>query len=519
MSTLLSEKSDTVLRIHNVSKIYPGTVALHKVNIEVKRGEVHGIIGKNGAGKSTLVGIIAGMINPTEGDIYVGNKQFKTLSRISARKEKIAIVPQEPQVILDCTVAENLFIPDYVGGSKFLNWKQLYAEAEQVIKRANLNIDVRAKARDLSISEQQLLLVVKACYVEKAKIIILDEASASLSQDDEKTLYKIIEERKQKGNTIIFISHRIEELLNVCDRVTVIRDGKSITSANCSDLNQEKLSGLIVGEDFKLKAGDSFNSARVKDEVVLSVENLTRAGVFNNVNFKLRKGEVLGLAGLRGSGRTEIFKGIAGIEPVDDGLVRANGKETRFTTPSQAFKNGIVYLPEDREQEGLISVLSVRENLILNSLHKISTGFLINRKRENNFVADLIKTLGIKTASPEQEVSQLSGGNKQKVVAGRIMATQPKVFLLDEPTRGVDIAAKESILKVVKEKLTKSAGVIISSPGLEDLILICDRILVLYQGKIVAEYTKGEFNEGDLYMAVQGVSKKKTVMSSAVATL
>lgn len=513
----IRENADTILRLTGISKIYPGTVALQKVDLDVRQGEVHGIIGKNGAGKSTLVGIIAGMIHPTEGVIYVGDRPYKTLSRMNARKEKVAIVPQEPQVILDCTVAENLFIPDYTGGGKFLNWKELYDQAERIIKRANLSLDVRAKARDLTISERQLLLVVKACYVEEARIIILDEVSASLAQDDEKTLYEIMEERKRKGNTIIFISHRVDELLQVCDRVTVIRDGESITVADCCDLDHEKLSGLIVGEDFKLKRPGGLGRVRPPGKVLLSVENLTRAGVFNRISFQLRKGEVVGLAGLRGSGRTEIFKGIAGIEPVDAGRVGVNDRPMPLTSPSQSLKNGIVYLSEDREHEGLINVLSVRENLVISSLQKITSGLLINKKRENAFIKDLIKTLGIKTADPEQDVSQLSGGNKQKVVVGRVMATQPQVFLLDEPTRGVDIAAKESILGVIKERLTQSAGVMMTSPGLEDLILVCDRILVLYQGEIVAEYTKGQFDEGELYMAVQGVTPSKAAMLPAAA--
>lgn len=503
------DETGTVLRLSQISKIYPGTVALHNVNLDVRKGEVHGIIGKNGAGKSTLVGIIAGMISPTEGEIFVENKSFKSLTRINSKKEKISIVTQDPQVILDFTVAENLFMGDYICRKRFVNWKEIYSQAEQILKKVNLHINARAKAADLSISERQLLLVLKAFYVENARIVILDEVSASLSQKDEQILYDVIDQIKATGNTILFISHRTDELLKVCDRVTVLRDGRSIVTESCAELDKEKLSSLIVGEEFRISEGPqgAGPTYAMDEEPILSVENLTRLGFYHNISFNLRKGEILGLAGLRGSGRTEILKGIAGIEPAEDGLIRVGGTTRRLTHPSQALQEGIVYLPEDRENEGIIGTLSVRENLILNALPSVSRGGMVNKARERQFTAAIIEALGIKTASGEQEVNQLSGGNKQKVVVGRISATQPKVVLLDEPTKGVDISAKESILGIVREKLSKTAGIIMTSPGLDDLIMICDRILILYQGEITGEFSREEFSEGDLYLAVQGNKK------------
>lgn len=242
---------------------------------------------------------------------------------------------------------------------------------------------------------------------------------------------------------------------------------------------------------------------------MLSVENLTRLGVYQNIKFDLKRGEILGLAGLRGSGRTEIFKGIMGIDHPDQGLIYINGKKRRFAAPSEALKEGIVYLPEDREKEGLIKILSVRENLILNSLNKITKAFIVDRKKEKETVANLITELDIKVASPEQEVSQLSGGNKQKVVVGKISAAEPHVFLLDEPTKGVDISAKQGILNIIKNNLNKDAGIVITSPGLEDLINICDRILIIFKGRITGEFLRGEFREGDLYLAIQGGASDK----------
>ncbi|HOV79288.1 MAG TPA: sugar ABC transporter ATP-binding protein [Bacillota bacterium] len=496
---------DSALRLRNISKIYPGTVALYRVNVEVKRGEVHGIIGKNGAGKSTLVEIIAGIIAPTEGSILIGEKKYESLSRADARKGKIAIVPQEPQLILDFTVAENLFISDYRGPGRLIGWRELYRRAEQVVEKAGLSLNVRVKAGDLSISEQQLLLVLKACYVDDAQIIILDEASASMSQNDVELLYRIIQERKKKGSTVIFISHRTDELLRVCDRVTVLRDGRAVATTACAGLDGDRLSALIVGEG---AAGDTgvagLEEPGAAGGEVLRVENLSRVGAYRNISFVLKKGEILGLAGLRGSGRTEILKGIVGIDPAEGGFVHVNGLKKRYAAPSEALRDGIVYLPEDREREGLIKILSVRENLILNSLDKVRRRFMINGKKEKKLVENLIDSLDIKVASPEQEVSTLSGGNKQKVVVGKISAAQPGVFLLDEPTKGVDISAKRSILSIIRKNLSRNAGIIITSPGLEDLIEVCDRILVVYRGEITGEYSRGEFREGELYLAVQG---------------
>lgn len=325
-------------------------------------------------------------------------------------------------------------------------------------------------------------------------------------QSIEQILYRIIEQIKVSGNTIIFISHRTDELLKVCDRVTVLRDGKTIVTRDCAELNQEKLSALIVGEEFRsVKNVRVAAGSRAAEEApVLTVENLTRAGFYQNISFSLKKGEIVGLAGLRGSGRTEILKGIAGIEPAEEGWISVDGKTRRLTQPCQALQAGIVYLPEDRENEGIISGLSVRENLSLNSLSRVSRCGVLNKRLEKEFTAGIVDALGIKTASPEQEVYQLSGGNKQKVVVGRIAATQPRVVLLDEPTKGVDISAKEGILTIVRERLSQTAGIIITSPGLDDLLEVCDRILILYRGEITGELSRNDFSEANLYLAVQG---------------
>ncbi|MCK4377650.1 MAG: sugar ABC transporter ATP-binding protein, partial [Actinomycetia bacterium] len=403
----LNKKSNrddnNALRLKNISKIYPGTIALKNINMDIEKGKVHGIIGKNGAGKSTLIGIIAGIIVPTRGEIFIRDKKYNALSRIEAKNKKISIVTQEPEIIPDCTIAENLFLPDYICRGKIIDWKKLYFEAEKIMKRAGfINIDVKKKAGDFSISERQILLVLKACYIESADIIIMDEVSTSLSQDDEKQLYKIIEERKKEGKTIIFISHRMDEILKICDEVSVIRNGELICTKGCDKLNKHELSSLIVGKDFHFedfKKEENVRRDNIKvQKIVFSVKKLTKYLLYKNISFDLKEGEILGIAGLRGSGRTEILKGIAGIDPADEGYIKIGNQKKRFAQPSQAFENRIVYLTEDRDKEGLVSSLTIKENLTINVLQKITNIIAINRKKEDKLVTNLINLLEIKTA-------------------------------------------------------------------------------------------------------------------------
>jgi ABC-type sugar transport system ATPase subunit len=498
-----------MLLLEGVSKVYPGTVALRGVNLSVSSGEVHGIVGKNGAGKSTLVGIIAGIVVPTTGNVYLRGKKFQVLARSVAKREGVAIVPQEPELVPEFTVAENLMMGSYrtVGG--VINWRQLYGEASRAISLSGLRLDPWARTADLSVSDRQLLMVVRACFVEQAAVIIMDEVTSCLSRNDQRTLYEIIQRMKGSGRAILFISHRLDEVLEVCDRVTVMRDGRVVTTRNCRELDLEALSSLIVGDGGgAVGGGTEIVGPAMAANVVLDVDGLTKYGSFSRVSFQVRSGEVLGLAGLRGSGRTEVLKCVAGIDQADDGCIAVGNFRGRFHTPSEALKNGVVYLPEDREREGLISGLTVRENLVLSALGRVAGRWLVNSRAEADLARRMVGTLDIKAFSLEQSVGELSGGNKQKVLVGRVMAAEPKVYLLDEPTRGVDVLARKSILRMVREHLTRTgAGVVITSPELEDLAAVCDRFVVLSAGRVVAEYRRGEVSEAELYLAVHGAPR------------
>lgn len=494
------------LNLSKISKVYPGTIALDRVNLEVLPGEVHGLIGKNGAGKSTLVGIISGLIRPTSGLINIGDKSFSHLTRSQAKTERIAIVTQEPEVILDISVAENLFLGTQLSPFSLINWRHLFKRADEILKSHGLDFAPDYRAGDLSLSERQLLLVIKACVVENARLIILDESSAPLTQKDAGILRNIVLERRRAGQAIIYISHHIDELLDICDRMTVLRDGKSVTTCDKGSLTHHQLSELIVGEPLSAggprSAGDFFTGG----EEVLKLTNLSKWGAFEKVNLGLRRGEIVGLAGLRGSGRTEIMKAIAGIDPPDEGSIKFKGQKIALVNPHQALAVGISYLPEERESEGLLKGFSISDNITLNSLREISTHGIIRETARRGLSESIFKAVECKAFSVDQAVDELSGGNKQKVLIGRIMALKPDLYLLDEPTKGVDVGAKKSILSLIIKSIRGNAGVLVTSPGLDDLIEICDRILIVCKGRIVGCHYRADFDEKKIFMAIQGLA-------------
>jgi ABC-type sugar transport system ATPase subunit len=493
-----------VLRVEDVCKLFPGTVALNRVNIEVRRGDVHGIIGKNGAGKSTLVSIIAGLLDATSGTVSVHGRSIPRLTRSAARRERIAIVPQEPQVVPDLSIGENLFLGSEVARRGFISWRELHRRARSALDRARIDLDSRLKASDLSVSEQQLILVAKACYVDNAEILIFDEASASLSHDDEELLHEIVAERRASGCTILYISHRTDELLKVCDRVTVLYNGTSREPCEVSTLDEASLASLIIGEAYSRADGLYAPESRTaRAEVVMSVQGFNRAGVFHDVSFDVHRGEVLGLAGLRGSGRTEILKAIVGVDRPESGIVVLDGERALFASPAKALRRGLAYLPEDREHEGLVSVLSVRANCALNALRRVSARGFVRRGAETDLVSRIVKAFDVKVADIDQQASELSGGNKQKLLVGRISAAEPRVYLLDEPTRGVDVGARDAILRLIRTRLSEHAGVVMTSPAVEDLLAICDRIAVVHRGRIVTVLDRAEFDETVTYVAMQ----------------
>lgn len=517
--------NDVILRLHGVSKIYPGTVALHNVDLAVLRGETHGIIGKNGAGKSTLVGIVAGLVTPTTGTFTINGTSYHDLSRIASRQERVAIVPQEPQMVENATIAENLFLPDYPrrAGGLAVDWQTLFRRGQEVIDRSGLHLQARTLVGDLGVGLQQILMMLKASYVEDAQIIILDEAFASLSEREEEIFFRIMAERRSAGCTILHISHRIDELLQVCDRMTVLRDGHSVATVSRAEVDHRSLASLIVGETAGNPAGGSTGGAA--GDVIgqetgaappapdsfgpqeLTVNHLTRVEAFHDISFTVHRGEILGIAGLIGSGRTEIMKAIIGMDRADSGTVHrgdASSPAESIRSPREALGRGIVYLPEERDAEGLVNAMSVRSNTVMSALWRVTRGLFLHRPAERTLVRELQDQLEITYASMDQEVRELSGGNRQKVVVSRVFSTSPAVYLLDEPTKGIDIAAREGLLRIIREELAREAAVIMTSPGLEELMRVCHRIVVLHRGALMAEFRGPHYREEEIFRAMQG---------------
>ena len=498
-----------LFKLEHISKLYPGTIALNDVNLDILAGECHGIIGKNGAGKTTLVKIISGVIPPSKGTITINGEPCSNLSRTRARNMGISIVTQEPQIIPEFTVAENLSFPTYscTTGKKIL-WPDIYKIASDALAKAGFNMPIKRMGRDLSTSEQQLLLVIKAFFVDKNNIVILDEVTTALSRKDQTYLFNLLDAQKRQGKAIVFISHRMSEIIRICERITVLRDSRVIASQEKQDMDETGLSKLIVGQTAGDEPEEKIEQKRFTNagtDPILDIENLTLAGRFNNINLTLNQGEIVGLAGLRGSGRTDLMKTISGVFKPDKGKVSLHGQDVRFKHPKDAFHAGIAYLPEDRDLEGLVDILSVKHNITLSCLSKFTRKSLIDKAGERRAARRMVKALDIKVSTFEQEVKTLSGGNRQKVVIARLMTARPSVFLLDEPTKGIDIGAKNAILGTVRNELSQSGGIIITSPSVEDLMRVCDRIMVLYNGRIIESFNQEDFNLNQIYLALQGV--------------
>jgi ABC-type sugar transport system ATPase subunit len=505
---------EVLLEVRNLTKVFPGTVALEDVNIQFKRGEIHGIIGKNGAGKSTLLNILSGILAPSSGQIIVRGIEHARLNTAKAKREGITIVTQKPEVVPDFTVVQNLFLPRFIRGKLgFLDWKKMREETERIFAEAGLQIDSKRRMRDLSLDEEQVFLLLKAFGVDKKEFILLDEVTTSFSRKEQEFFYQLIEDQKRKGNLIIFISHRLDEMMRICDRVTVLRDGKAIGTLEKDALSKEVLARMIVGdkgekpekEDTFPEAGAAASAPAKK--LVLGVRGFSRAGYFQDVSFDVHEGEIVGLAGLVGSGRTELLRAIQGIDPAEQGtLILHNGRRARFTSSRAAIHSGIVYLTENRDEDGLINNHSVRKNLTLSYLLSVAKRAWIRKSEEERTASRLVQTLEILTSSLDEDVQNLSGGNRQKVLLGRVASTSAKVLLLDEPTKGIDISAKRSVLGSIRNNLSRAAGIILTSPGLEDLLEVCDRILVLVDGRIQSQYNRAEYDELVIYRAVQGIS-------------
>lgn len=476
--------SNYILEMENISKTFPGVKALDNVQMKVKSGEVHSLVGENGAGKSTLIKILAGVYQPDPGaKFFFEGKEVEIKKPLDATKMGIAIIYQDLSLFPNLTVAENIYIGHDTDKKSWNNidWKKIYNVAEKALNELEVDIDPKVEVRQLPIAKQQLVEIARALAFQ-SKLIVMDEPTSALSASEIEKLYEIIDDLKSRGISIIFIGHKLDELFRVADRFTVLRDGKYIGTYEKEEIDEQKLIRLMVGRDVTY---EKLRSSEKTGETILEVRNLSKKGNFKDITFELRKGEVLGITGLVGSGRSELAQAIFGINPPDSGTIILNGQEIKIKSPFRAVQHGISYVPENRQLQGLVQQQTVQRNISLPSLKRMLNKFkLIDRKREIELAEKYIHELDVRPPLPKLPASNLSGGNQQKVVIGKWLATNPKLIIFDEPTNGIDIGAKSEIHKLIRNLADEGIGVIVISSELPEVLAISDRIIVMRHGRI-----------------------------------
>ena len=486
--------------LKGVSKQFGATIALDDVSFHLRPGEIHALVGENGAGKSTVVKILAGVHQPDSGVIELDGEPKTIAGPAHARSLGIAVVHQEPRLFPDLSVAENVFIghaPRATLGT--VDWGAMRRQARALFRELDVRFDVQAPVRGMSMADQQLIEIAKALSVD-ARVLILDEPTASLSAHEVERLFAIVRGLRHRGVSVLFVSHRLVEVFDLCATATVLRDGRHVITTATRALTTADLIRHMVGRTVSL-------FPRVETavgDVVLEVAGLTRAGEFDDVTFSVRAGEIVGMAGLVGAGRTEIARVLFGIERRDAGDVRISGKPVRFAAPSEAMNAGLAYLPEDRHQEGLVLDFSVAENVTLPILPRLFRRLLIRPAAERAIASEFTDRFRVRMTGTEQLASALSGGNQQKVVLAKWLASGPKVLILDEPTRGIDIGAKVEVHRLIAELAAAGLAILLISSDLPEVIAMSDRILVLHEGRITADIPHHRATEESVMFAATG---------------
>jgi len=485
----------SVLKTKDIRKVYPGTIALNDVTVEFESGKVHALIGKNGSGKSTLLKIFSGAVSPTSGNVYLDNANLSFDNPRDALEQGIATVYQELSLVPGLSVAENILLGRLPMKGKLVDWKKTYSMAAELLQEFDVMISPKEMVYNLSVGQAQMIEIIKAMSF-KPKVLQLDEPTSALAKAEIQSLFKMINKLKEKNVIIIYVSHRLHELWEIADTSTVIRDGVYIGTLNMKDASRKEILHMMFGDVIIPKRPLDL---MIEEKIILEVKNLTRKGKFTNINFKLRKGEILGIAGMLGSGRTELLKSIFGAESYDSGDIYFENKKVKSPTPQKMKKLGLALTPEDRKHEGLVQIASVKSNLCMASLNKLGKGLIVNRQLENECVRRQINDLQIKVSNSENLVSSLSGGNQQKVVIGNWLNNEPKIILFDEPSRGIDVNAKQQIFQIIWEQSRSGISSIMVSSELEELIEVCHRVLIIKDGVITGEIMPDEVEVQKLY--------------------
>lgn len=498
--------SEAALEMKNIHKKFPGVYALKNADLRVEKGEVHALLGENGAGKSTLIKVLGGIYQPDEGEIYIDGQKVRMNNVRDAQANGISIIHQELLLVPQMTVADNMFLDAAPQKYGYINRKQSKRDAQKALDAMGVQIDAGALVATLSVAQQQIVEIVKAVRLQ-SKIIVMDEPTSSLSDTEIQMLFEIVENLKKNGTAIIFISHKLEELFAITDRITIVRDGEVVKTVETKKTGNEELIALMVGRALdNYYVRDDFP----KGEVILKVENLNQAGVLRNVSFELRKGEILGFAGLVGAGRTELMNAIFGITQMDSGNIYLEGKRVHIKNPLSAMRAGIALVPEDRKLQGLILKNSVGFNMTITILREFMKGICVNKKKEYELMDKYQQLLRIKTPSYEQKAGNLSGGNQQKIVISKWLAVNPSVLILDEPTRGIDVGAKAEIYAIMNNLTRNGMSIIMISSEMPEVMGMSDRICVMSEGRLTGIVDKHEFSqERILSYALEGKKDEK----------
>ena len=475
------------LNTKNIGKSFTGVNVLRKVDFELKPGEVHALVGENGAGKSTFVKILSGVYTPSEGDIFLDNEKVQISTPIVAQKNGISLIHQEPQSFSHLSVAENIFM-GHMDGNNFsqVKWENINKSSEKILSSIGLEIDPKIIMEGLSIADQQMIEIAGA-LPKNSKILIMDEPTSPLTPNEVGKLFEIVNQLKSKGMAIIFISHRLEEIRAIADRVTIFRDGDLITTKKIKDITNEEIIKYMIGRSIE-KVEVKENDYLTKEEFVLSVKNISYSNKFKNISFNLRRGEILGFAGLVGAGRTEVAKSIFGAESFDEGEIYFNGNLIINNSPHDAIKKGFAYVPEDRKQMGIFGSVAVEDNITSAVPKDITNNFgLIKKNLVSSKASNYVKKFNINLTSGRQLIEELSGGNQQKCIISKWLMSNPTVLILDEPTRGVDVGVKSEMYEIINQLAQMGTAIILISSELPEILSLSHRIIVMREGQITKE--------------------------------
>jgi ABC-type sugar transport system ATPase subunit len=483
---------DVILQMKNIHKRFQGVYALNDVSFTLREGEVHALVGENGAGKSTLMKILIGMYQPDQGEIMLYGKPTVFRSMKDTKKAGISMIFQEFNQVKYLRVMENIFLGREPKTKTFqIDYKKMYTDTKELLTRIGVDIDPKEKVYNLTVAKLQLIEIAKALSYN-SNIIIMDEPTSALSDTEIDHLMKIVKGLRDEGRAIVFISHKLNEIYGICEHVTVLRDGYLIGSDRVQNIEINQLIKMMVDREIT----EMFPKTEVDiGEVVFEVKNLTRQGDFKDISFQLRRGEILGLAGLMGAGRTEVAEGIVGARKLDKGEIYLNGKKLQINQPKDAIKNGIAMVPEDRKRNGLILKLTVKQNILLSALWKCLKSGYIKKSLEKKYVGQYAKLMEIKMSSDSQVCANLSGGNQQKVVVSRVLNADPQIIILDEPTRGIDVKTKSEIHRLMSELAGQGKAIIMISSELPEILGMSDRIVVLHEGIITGELMRNEADQ------------------------